>query len=53
MDSGKKKVDAEFTRQYTLSPEAFKKLIAEKIERNIMYSKANTKQREGQAAELA
>jgi hypothetical protein len=53
MDSRKKVVDAEFTRQYTLSPEAFKKLIAEKIERNSMYTKADTKQRERQAPELA
>jgi hypothetical protein len=53
MDRDKKKVDAEFTRQYTLDQDAFKKLIAEKIERNLMYSKADTKQRERQAPELA
>jgi len=53
MDSQKKKVDTEFTRQYTLSPEAFKQLIAEKIERNRMYNKVDTKKREGQAEELA
>jgi hypothetical protein len=53
MDSRKKEVDAEFTRCYTLSPEAFKKLIADKIKRNIMYSLAETKQRERQASELA
>jgi hypothetical protein len=49
MDSKRKKeVDAEFTRCYTLSPEAFKKLIAEKVERNRMYTLADTKQRERQ-----
>jgi hypothetical protein len=53
MDSRKKVVDADFTRCYTLSPEAFKKLIAEKIERNIVYSRADTKQRERQVQELA
>jgi hypothetical protein len=53
MDSRKKEVDAEFTRCYTLSPEAFKQLIADKIERNIMYTKADTEQRERQAPELA
>jgi hypothetical protein len=52
MDSRKKKVDAEFTMMYTLSPEAFKQLIAEKIKRNSMYSTAETKQRERQASEL-
>jgi hypothetical protein len=53
MVSDKKVVDAEFTRQYTLSPEAFKQLIADKIKRNSMYMKADTKQRERQAPELA
>jgi hypothetical protein len=53
MDSDKKKVDAEFTEQYTLSPEAFKQLIAEKIKRNVMYTNADTKQRERQAPEIA
>jgi hypothetical protein len=53
MDSRKKEVDAEFTRCYTLSPEAFKQLIADKIKRNIMYTKADTEQRERQAPELA
>lgn len=53
MDSDKKEVDAEFTRCYTLSPEAFKQLIADKIKRNIMYTKVDTKQRERQAPELA
>jgi len=54
MDSKKKKeVDAEFTRCYTLSPEAFKQLIADKIKRNIMYSNAETTQRERRAQELA
>jgi hypothetical protein len=53
MDSKKKKVDTEFTRCYTLSPEAFKQLIAEKIERNKMYTFVDTKQRERQASELA
>ena len=52
MDSDKKKVDAEFTKQYTLGPEAFKKLIADKIKRNSMYTLADTKQRERQASEL-
>jgi hypothetical protein len=52
MDSRKKEVDAEFTKCHTLSPEAFKQLIAEKIKRNIMYSTAETKQRERQASEL-
>jgi hypothetical protein len=42
----KKAVDKEFTRCYTLSPEAFKKLIADKIERNKMYTLVNAKQRE-------
>ena len=49
----KKVVDKEFTRCYTLSPEAFKKLIADKIERNKMYTSVNAKQRERQASELA
>jgi hypothetical protein len=53
MDSRKKEVDAEFTRCYTLSPEAFKQLIADKVKRNIMYSKADTKQRERQVLGLA
>jgi hypothetical protein len=53
MVSDKKKVDTEFTRCYTLSPEAFKQLIAEKIERNKMYYNVDTKKREGQAEELA
>ncbi len=53
MDSRKKEVDTEFARCYTLSPEAFKKLIAEKIERNKMYTLVETKQRERQAPELA
>jgi hypothetical protein len=53
MDSRKKEVDAEFTKQYTLGPEAFKQLIADKIKRNAMYNKADTKQRERQAPELA
>jgi hypothetical protein len=53
MDSRKKEVDAEFTRCYTLSPEAFKQLISDKIKRNIVYSKADTKQRERQVQELA
>ena len=49
----KKVVDKEFTRCYTLSPEAFKQLIADKIERNKMYTLVNAKQRERQAQELA
>ena len=53
MDSRKKEIDADFTRCYTLSPEAFKQLIADKIKRNIVYSRADTKQRERQASELA
>jgi hypothetical protein len=48
----KKVVDKEFTRCYTLSPEAFKKLIADKIERNKMYTLVNAKPRERQAQEL-
>jgi hypothetical protein len=53
MDSRKKEIDAEFTQQYTLSPEAFKQLIADKIKRNSMYSKADRDEREGLALELA
>jgi hypothetical protein len=53
MESRKKEVDAEFTRCYTLSPEAFKKLIADKIKRNIMYRKADTSEQERQVLELA
>jgi hypothetical protein len=53
MDSEKKVVDKEYTSSYTLSPEAFKKLIAEKIERNKMYTLVNTKQRERQASQFA
>ena len=49
----KKVVDKEFTRCYTLSPEAFKKLIAEKIERNKMYTLVDAKQRERQVSKLA
>lgn len=52
-DRKKKEVDREFTRCYTLSPEAFKQLIADKIERNKMYTLVDTKQRERQAPELA
>ena len=53
MDSRQKEVDAEFTRCYTLSPEAFKQLIADKIKRNIMYSTADTNEQERQVLELA
>ncbi len=53
MDSRKKEVDTEFIRCYTLSPEAFKQLIADKIERNIMYSTADTSEQERQVLELA
>jgi hypothetical protein len=53
MDSRKKEIDAEFTQQYTLSPEAFKQLIADKIKRNSMYGKADRDEREGLALELA
>jgi hypothetical protein len=53
MDSRKKEVDADYTRCYTLSPEAFKQLIADKIKRNIMYTKADTSKQERQASELA
>ena len=53
MDSRKKEIDADFTRCYTLSPEAFKQLIADKIKRNIMYSQADRKQLERQVQELA
>jgi hypothetical protein len=53
MDSRKKIVDTEFTRCYTLSTEAFKKLIADKVERNKMYTLKDTKQRERQASQLA
>ena len=53
MDSRKKEVDTEFTRCYTLTPEAFKKLIAEKIERNKMYTLVDAEQRKRQAYELA
>jgi len=53
MDSRKKEIDADFTRCYTLSPEAFKKLIAEKIERNKMYTLVDAKQRERQASKFA
>ena len=42
----KKVVDKEYTRCYTLIPEAFKKLIAEQTERNKMYTLINAKQRE-------
>lgn len=52
MDSRKKEIDAEYTRCYTLDQAAFKKLIAAKIERNKMYMKADTKQRERQVPEL-
>jgi RecA/RadA recombinase len=53
MDSRKKEIDAEFTEQYTLSPEAFKQLIADKIKRNIMYSRADTSEQERQVLKLA
>jgi predicted aspartyl protease len=53
MVSDKKVVDAEFTRQYTLSPEAFNKLIADKIKRYSMYNKADTTKRERQVKQLA
>jgi hypothetical protein len=46
MTDKKKVIDKEFTRCYTLSPEAFMKLIADKIERNKMYTLVNAKQRE-------
>ena len=45
----KKTVDAEWNRKYTLSPEAAKKLIADKMERARMYYEASAKQRERQA----
>ncbi len=53
MDSRKKEVDTEFTEQYTLDPEAFKQLIADKIKRNAMFSSVKTEQRERQAKQLA
>lgn len=54
MDSRKKEVDAEFTRCYTLTPEAFKKLIADKVKRNnMLYYNVDTKQRERQVLGLA
>ena len=37
MDS-KKKREAEFLRQHTMTPQDFKKMIAEKVERNRVYS---------------
>ncbi len=40
-DTDSKKVkEAEFTRQHTISPAEFKKMIAEKMERARVYSKA-------------
>jgi hypothetical protein len=52
MDSRKKEVDREFTKCYTLSPEAFKQLIAEKMRRAEMYT-VMFKQQERRARELA
>jgi hypothetical protein len=52
MDSRKKEVDREFTGRYTLSPEAFKQLIAEKMRRAEMYT-VMFKQQERRAQELA
>jgi len=42
----KKQKQAEFTRQHTISPADLKKMIAEKMERARMYSKALEKKRE-------
>ena len=36
----KKQQDAEFTREHTLTPQDFRKMILEKAERARMYSKA-------------
>jgi hypothetical protein len=51
MNERKKEVDKEFTRRYTLNPEAFEKLIAEKIQRAEMYTVVFKKQK-NQALEL-
>jgi hypothetical protein len=36
----KKQREAEFTQKYTMTPQDFKRMIAEKIERARVYSKA-------------
>jgi hypothetical protein len=36
----KKKREAEFTQKYTITPQDFKRMIAEKVDRNQVYSKA-------------
>ena len=39
-ETDKKKQEADFTREHTLTPQDFRKLILEKAERARMYSKA-------------
>ena len=39
----KKQQDAEFTREHTLTPQDFRKMILEKTERARIYSKAFSK----------
>jgi len=41
----KKQQEAEFTQKHTMTPQDFKRMIAEKVERNRVYSNA-VKQRE-------
>jgi hypothetical protein len=42
----KKKQEAEFLRQHTMTPQDFKRMIAEKTERARAYSKALEKKQE-------
>jgi hypothetical protein len=46
MNERKKEVDNEYTRRYTLNPEAFEKLIADKIQRAEMYTVVFKKQQQ-------
>ena len=45
MDS-KKKQEAEFTQKHTMTPQDFKRMIAEKMERARAYSKALERKQE-------
>jgi len=44
--NNKKQQEAEFIQKFTLTPQDFKRMIAEKMERARMYSLASIKQHE-------
>jgi len=47
-ETDKKKQEADFTRQHTLTPQDFRKMILEKTERAKMYSQAVRKRETAQ-----